>query len=105
MSIEQTEVIDFISIDEASGVVLLTISDHLSWDEIEGEHLVLLQEKLNGYLRYIESGRLFTDQPAARGARIVINLVGKFPLSRDATAFVSKAGAAIELAGFRLQFS
>ncbi len=39
MPIEQVETVDFVSIDEKSGEALLTISDHLAWDENEGTHL------------------------------------------------------------------
>jgi hypothetical protein len=47
MSIEQIDVVDFVSIDKNSGDAWLTISDHLTWDRNEGEHLLLLQNKLN----------------------------------------------------------
>jgi hypothetical protein len=105
MSIDQTDVIDFASIDKASGDLWLTISDHLPWCEEQGNHLVLLQDKLNAYLRFIESGEVFEKVPDARGRSIVINLVGKFPLSQQADLFLANARAAIEGAGFRLQFS
>ena len=105
MSIDQTDTIDFATIDKASGDLWLTISDHLSWEENEGNHLVLLQNKLNAYLRFIESGEVFKKVPDAKGRSVVINLVGKFPLSQKADSFFEKAQAAIEGSGFRLQFS
>jgi hypothetical protein len=105
MSVNQAETIDFATIDEASGDLWLTISDHLAWDENEDGHLVLLQKTLNAYLRFIESGEVLKKVPGAEGRRIVINLVGKFPLSPNAESFFGKARAAIEAAGFRLQFS
>jgi hypothetical protein len=55
MSVEQTDKIDFISTSPGEKVVL-TISDHLSWDE-DG-HLHLLQDKINVYLEFIESEQL-----------------------------------------------
>ena len=58
MSIDQADTIDFVTIEKASGDVLLTISDHLDWDQAEGAHLVLLQNKLNAYLRFIETEKL-----------------------------------------------
>ena len=54
MSVENSQVIDAISINPQD-VVVLTISDHLEWDE-ENEHLLLLQNKINAYLGVIESG-------------------------------------------------
>jgi hypothetical protein len=104
MSIEQTDTIDFVTLDEASGDALLTISDHLAWDEDEGAHLELLQRKLNAYLRFVESGELVREFPNLRGRSVVINLIGKFPLSQQAETFIRKAGEAIRDAGFRLQF-
>jgi hypothetical protein len=103
MTIEQGDVIDFSSIDKTSGDLWLTISDHLPWEEIEGEHLVLLQNKLNAYLRFIESGEIFGEIPGARGRNIVINIAGKFPMTKMANLFFQKARATIEAAGFRLQ--
>lgn len=105
MSIEQVETIDFATIDKASGDLWLTISDHLPWEENEGGHLVLLQNKLNAYLRFIESGEVFKKVPDAKGRNVVINIVGKFPMSQKAELFFGKAQAEIERAGFRLQFS
>ena len=105
MSIDQTDTIDFATIDKASGDLWLTISDHLPWEGNEGNHLALLQNKLNAYLRFIESGEVFKKVPDAEGRSIVINLVGKFPLSQKADSFFEKARAAIEGAGFRLEFS
>lgn len=105
MSIDQTKTIDFATIDKASGDLWLTITDHLPWEENEGNHLILLQKKLNAYLRFIESGEVFRKVPDAKGRRIVINLVGKFPLSQNANSFFEQARVAIERSGFRFDFS
>ena len=104
MSIEQTEIVDFVNIDPKSGDAWLTISDHLPWEHGEGEHLLLLQNKLNAYLRFIESGDMFKEIPETKGQKVIINLVGKFPLSDKASLFFEKASAAIHAAGFKLQF-
>ena len=56
MGVEQTTVIDAIGIDQVSGAVHLTIADALAWD---AAHLRLLQEKLNAYLAFVESGELY----------------------------------------------
>lgn len=105
MPIEQSDEIDFATIDSASGELWLTISDHLPWGEAEGDHLILLQNKLNAYLRFVESGEVLKKVPESKGRRVVINLVGKFPLSQNAKVFFQRAQNAIERAGLRLQFS
>ena len=99
MSIDQTDTVDFISIENA-GEVLLSISDHLPWELDEEEHLFLLQEKLNTYLLFIESGELFRKFPQSNEANLVINLVGRFPLSSNAQLFLERARSVIADAGF-----
>jgi hypothetical protein len=70
MSIEQTDTVDFLSIKKDSGEAWLTISDHLDWDQEEDRHLFLLQDKLNAYLRFIESGEMVERFPKPRGGRL-----------------------------------
>lgn len=65
MSIDQSDVIDFISTTpEGKGV--LTITDHLSWDM--DFHLELLQDKINRYLQFIESGQIYEEYPQANNS-------------------------------------
>jgi len=65
MSIEQHNVIDFARVDSQSGEVVLSITDHLDWNN-SNEHLWQLQEKFNAYLRYIESGEILKKYPEAK---------------------------------------
>ncbi len=48
MSVENLRVVDIIGTDINDRSVTLTISDHLEWGA--GNHLLLLEEKLNTYL-------------------------------------------------------
>ncbi|MBP7002076.1 DUF6572 domain-containing protein [Amaricoccus sp.] len=105
MSVDQTDTIDFATIDKDSGDLWLTISDHLPWGEEEGRHLIILQNKINSYLEFIESGEILERIPDSRGRKIVINLISKYPLSQRAETFLGKAQAAVEGVGFRLQHS
>jgi hypothetical protein len=104
VSIEQTDTIDFVTVDKASDGVLLTISDHLDWDETEGQHLVLLQRKLNAYLRFIESRELYEKFPETSERPVVIQITSKFPMSKKAELFYERAASAIHNAGFKLTF-
>lgn len=47
------------------------ISDHLDWDD-ELEHIHALQEKINAYLRFVESGEILGKYPQAAGKTPVI---------------------------------
>jgi Family of unknown function (DUF6572) len=104
MTIDQVDVIDHYAVDKVSGDVLLVISDHLPWDEDEGEHLLLLQEKLNAYLQFIEGGQIYESIPGAQGHEIAIVILAQFPLTQTAEQFIQQASAAIAGAGFRLEY-
>jgi len=105
MTIEQTASIDFASIDSDSGKVMITISDHLPWNDDHGVHLQLLQDKLNSYLRFIESGEIGKKIPGSQGREIAINVVAKFDLSDEAKLFYDRANQAVANAGIEFKFS
>jgi hypothetical protein len=101
MTIEQTDKIDFVSVSDA-GELTLSISDHLDWED-SGRHLVLLQDKLNAYLRFIESGELGEKFPHAVGKPIIINLVAKFDLSKQGSSLIAQAREVLSAAGYELR--
>jgi hypothetical protein len=102
MSIEQVDTIDFIGVDKATGRVILTISDHLDWTD-SNHHLRKLQDKLNYYLRFCESGELFESYPKARGKDIVFSIVAKYHFPTECREFLAKSKVAVEQAGFALE--
>ena len=57
MTVEQTKILDIISIDPKANEVVMTISDYLDWED-KRAHLLLLQEKINSYLAFIENGEI-----------------------------------------------
>lgn len=101
MSIEKTEVIDFIGIDKEQGEVLLTISDHLEWDD---NHLFILQEKLNSYISFVESGELFEVYPDSKNRNISIVIMCKYSPSPAGINFIEKARLILEKINVRLIF-
>lgn len=105
MSIDNPKIIDFIGIDNESGNVMLTISDHFEWNgNFDKEHIRLLQEKFNAYLAFIESGEIFESCPNAKDKKIVISVVGKYPLNDLAKSFYEYSKKIIHEAGFELRF-
>lgn len=76
MSIDQLDKIDIISTTPA-GEVVLHIADHLEWDS-EKEHILLLQDKINAYLQFIESDQLLSEYPSAIDKRVSIEIIFKF---------------------------
>jgi hypothetical protein len=99
MTVEQHNIVDFIHV-EPEGSAVLTVSDHLLWDDVN-EHLYCLQEKLNTYLAFIESGEIYSKWPKAVGHPIRIDVVMQFPAPECASWFFVETAIAIEAAGFK----
>ena len=102
MSVEQIEKIDFISTSPDSKGVTLTISDHLSWEEID--HLEILQNKLNSYLHFIESGQLFVSYPNARNKELAIMVYLKFKPNSKALTFLNQSKKIIVKEGIEFEW-
>ena len=103
MSIDEPNKVDFTAIDKAKTHVLLVVSDHLDWSN-EGEHLLMLQNKLNAYFALVESGELVQKLPAAKGLPVIIRIVGKYPLKEDAVRFFNSAKSEFAQDGITLEF-
>ncbi|WP_444890693.1 DUF6572 domain-containing protein [Microbulbifer sp. DLAB2-AA] len=96
MSIEDQSVIDVIGA-ASDGTVDLTISNHLEWSE---NSLFLLQEKINKYLAFIESGEIYSAYPNAKGKNLKITVVCKYEPSSEALQFLEQCTKIINEAGF-----
>lgn len=106
MSIEQLDKIDVISIDPISGNVVLDIADHLDWMDVE-HHLMLLQDKINAYIKFIESEQIFETHPQAKGHRIMIHVACLNPFPKLAVEFFEKVKLVLDKAdiGFSYRHS
>lgn len=108
MSIEQVNTVDVIRVDKSTGEVVMTMVDHLPWNndepETEHEHMLLLQEKLDAYLGFIESGEILKSYPISQGKKVRIEVIGKYQLSTHAEKFFSRARGIVQDAGVKLEF-
>jgi hypothetical protein len=96
MTVEQTSVVDIAYIDRETGIVHLGVTDHLQWD---GEHLLVLQEKINCYLSFVESGEVFDTLLEAEGKDIQIELITKYKPTEEALHFFGHAEAFLRKEG------
>ena len=62
MSLDQSNVIDALGIDESSGRVILVVRHEGAWDGSDAQ-LYLLQEKLNAYLSFALDGEMAEASP------------------------------------------
>lgn len=103
MAIHNTNEVDAIGIDKETGYVTLAIIDSLDWKD-EEEHLSLLQEKLNLYLSFIESGEIYSAYEQAEGRDFEIKIHFKHDISQSCKDFLGKASEIISEAGLFLNY-
>ncbi|CAG9233249.1 DUF6572 domain-containing protein [Paraburkholderia caribensis] len=104
MSILDANVVDIVGVDPSKGIARLIISDHLEWTDPVGEHLYLLQEKINSYLRFLEGGELLQNYPNSKGCKCDIEIAMKYEPNSDALDFIGKAREIVRGAGFDLVY-
>ena len=101
MTVDQTNIVDAIGIDETTQMVHLSISDNLPWTS---DHLFKLQEKLNAYLRFLESGEVYTMYPNAKGRKFAIQIYFKYRPTEKELRFLEEIKTTIRSGGFDLLF-
>lgn len=89
MSVIETDSIDAIGMEKEARRVFLSIIDPLVWDH-DNVHLYTLQEKINTYLYFIESGELLKALPDAAGFDVAIELILKYIPTDTAITFFDK---------------
>jgi hypothetical protein len=83
MSVQQTDVIDFVTHHAKSGRLILVMVESREWGD-SGELLPELQAKFNTYVDYVIGGRLTCDYPAYAFKTIGIELRTQHrPTSRE----------------------
>lgn len=90
MTVDNSRIIDAIGIDKTSDEVVLTIVDHLDWDD-PIQHLQILQAKLNRYLGFLESDEIAESYPAGIGKAVRIDLIFIHDPSENAAEFLTTA--------------
>jgi hypothetical protein len=90
MSLDNAAAVDAIGVEKNSDTAILTIIDSWAWEH-EEFHLEALQEKLNAYFQFIESGQIYESYPDANGKAIRIDIVARFPIPVRALAFLEQA--------------
>lgn len=106
LSIEESSKIDVVATRPDSDEVKLIVTDHLTWDDPE-QHLRLLQEKLNAYIAFVQSGQLAKLEspavPASPRVEVVVALQHPPPL--EAREFFLRAGAFLQGVGLGFSWS
>lgn len=90
MSILDTDKVDMIGIPkDNTGLVRLGITDHLCWNDDILEHL--LQEKINSYIRFIESKEVYEAFPESKGINnFLIEIFFLYEIPPECIEFLEK---------------
>lgn len=92
MSLDNAEVVDAVGTETEDGTVVLSIIDGWDWADERG-HLRALQDKLNAYFGFVETGQIYEAYPEASGQPLRIDIVSKFPIPEAGLSFLQKASA------------
>ena len=105
MSVMDEKIIDFAGLEKDGKSLILSIFDHLAWgEEADDVHLFLLQNKINDYLRFIESGEVNENFKSEDYDKITIRVIAKYPFSSDCIKFLNMSKQVITDAGFGLEW-
>jgi len=102
MLLNKANEVDSIGIDNETDHVILSIIDDLDWKD-EEKHLISLQEKINNYLSFIESGEIYNIYPDAAEKNIDITVYVKHSVAGKGFEFLNHAAKIIANAGFCLR--
>ena len=105
MSVLETDLIDYIYLDEDERTPVIVVSDPLTWRPPEDRrHLVALRDKLNAQITFVESGQIRGVWPAYEGGPVRVEVVAHCPLTRAADRFYDVAREAMTCANMDLRF-
>ncbi|MGI9168763.1 MAG: DUF6572 domain-containing protein [Caulobacteraceae bacterium] len=100
-----TDVIDYIYLDDEDDTPVLVVSDPLSWrSPHDARHLDALRDKLNAQIEFVESGQIRGVWPDYAGGAVRVEVVAHCPLPRGAVEFYHLARDVMERANMDLRF-
>jgi len=103
MSLRKIKQVDAIGEDKESGAIIVTIIDEMNWDN-ENNHLMLLQEKINNYLSFVESGEIQTSYPSSVNKKVDIKVVMQYEPSKNGITFLDKVKEIVLIAGIGFEY-
>lgn len=108
MAIDNTTVIDGIGIDKERQAVCLLLTDHLPWRDSddtmeEYDHFVLLQEKINSYLAYLEGKQYEEQYPEEEIVMAVIEIHFKYDIPESCEKFLNTVQNQVGQYGIKIE--
>ena len=102
MSILEKEVIDAVGVSEDGKVLSLMLADHLDWSN-EYEHLMLLQDKINTYIAYLENRQFEESYPNHDCSYAVISIYFVHDIPKNCEKFLQAVQDQIGSLGIKIE--
>lgn len=107
MAIDNANVIDGIGIDKKRKALCLLLTDHLAWngDDIinEYDHLILLQEKINAYISYLEAKQYKEQYPEEEFVMAIIEIHFQYNITENCEKFLNTVQNQIGQYGIKIE--
>ncbi len=105
MSVLETDIVDYVYLEDDTQTPVLVVSDPLTWKPPEDEvHLEALRDKLNSQIAFVETGQIKGVWPGFDGGLVRVEVVARFALNSAAEEFYDVAGRVMQQANMDLQF-
>jgi len=106
MSVVEADKVDIVATRPGSNCVVLVVTDHLRWDDLDA-HLLALQAKFNTYIAFIESGQVYRLEkpPIPPNPEVRIRVAMRYAPPPAAQEFFKKASAVLAGIGVGLDQS
>ena len=105
MSVLETDLVDYIYLDDDERTPVLVVSDPLTWRPPEDRrHLDALRDKLNAQIAFVETGQIRGVWPDFRGGVVRVEVIARCPLTRAADQFYHLARKVMIDANMDLRF-
>jgi hypothetical protein len=89
ISVVENNIVDGIAIGDDKKTLIMLITDHLNWEgEFEFDHLVILQDKINSYARFIESNQYVDVYPDTAFNKFCIEMHFMHKLKDNGVKFI-----------------
>lgn len=107
MAIDNVNVIDGMALNKDNNAIVLLLTDHLSWDGekalSEFDHLNLLQDKINAYISYLESGQYAETYSTEEIDFAVIEIHFKYAVTENCEKYLNAVQNQIGQLGIKIE--
>ena len=88
MSVTESGTVDGIAVTKDGKTLKMLLTDHLDFTD-EKDHLLILQDKINAYLGFIESEQYREIYPQSNIENVIIEIHFKYKISNNCKKFIN----------------